>query len=149
MSISSVLKESSRSDLAEILQLFKEFGCASIRNDVSEIYSPPRVVAMAARMGLKPGFALDLTIVDPDDGRPWDSDCADKRAKALAKVREEKPTLADWLSHVSCVLSLANPQLFSHGPGQGRRAAFARSHASSVLHQALLGTNSRRMLLPP
>ena len=48
---------------------------------------------MAARMGLQPGFALDLAVVDPDDGGPWDFDCADKRAKALAKVREEKPTL--------------------------------------------------------
>ena len=70
MSISSVLKDSADSDLQEIMQLLKEFGCASRRNDVSKIYSPPRVVAMAARMGLRPGFALDLTVIDPDDGLP-------------------------------------------------------------------------------
>ena len=93
MSISSILKDSADSDLQEIMQLLKEFGCASRRNDVSEIYSPPRVIAMAARMGLRPGFALDLTVIDPDDGLPWDFDNPKKRAKAMAKVREEEPTL--------------------------------------------------------
>ena len=29
--------------------------------DVAEIYSPPRVVELAQKMGLKPGFSMDLT----------------------------------------------------------------------------------------
>ena len=48
---------------------------------------------LAGRMGLQRGFALHLTVVDPDDGKPWDFDIAAKRAKALRKVQVEKPTL--------------------------------------------------------
>ena len=44
-------------------------------------------------MGLQRGFALDLTVVDPDDGKPWDFEIAAKREKALRKVQMEKPTL--------------------------------------------------------
>ena len=40
--------------------------------DVAEIYSPPRVTKHAPRLGLLPGFALDLTEVGPTDGKPWD-----------------------------------------------------------------------------
>ena len=29
-------------------------------NDISEVYSPPRIAARAARHGLRPGFSLDL-----------------------------------------------------------------------------------------
>ena len=39
--------------------------------DVSEIFSPPRVTAMAPEMGMAPGFAIDLTVPKPD-GQPWD-----------------------------------------------------------------------------
>ena len=39
-----------------------------VPNDVSEIYSRPRVTAYATSLGLSPGFALDLAVVDPDDG---------------------------------------------------------------------------------
>ena len=68
-------------------------GLMSLRNDVSEFYSPPRVTAYASRLGLSPGFALDLTVIDPDDGKPWDFDTKEKRDKAFAKVKEEKPKL--------------------------------------------------------
>ena len=39
--------------------------------DVSGIYSPPRVAALAKRYGLREGFSLDLTIQD-ESGNPWD-----------------------------------------------------------------------------
>eukprot|EP00972_Heterocapsa_arctica_P015186 2236928-Heterocapsa_arctica.AAC.1 len=39
---------------------------------VGEVYSPPRVTARSTQFGVKPCFALDLTEVDPDDGKPWD-----------------------------------------------------------------------------
>ena len=46
------------------------------RNDVqyhvSEVYSPPRVTQLALSAQMIPGMALDLTTVDPDDGKPWD-----------------------------------------------------------------------------
>ena len=38
--------------------------------DAAEVYSPPRVTAAARKMGLNAAWALDLTQVDPDDGKP-------------------------------------------------------------------------------
>ena len=40
--------------------------------DVSDICSPLRVSSMAERIELKPGFAVDLSVIDPQDGMPWD-----------------------------------------------------------------------------
>ena len=60
-------------------------------NDVSEVYSPPRVAVVAERMGLQAGWSLDLTGEDADDGLPWDFSNPAKRAKAMQKVRTEKP----------------------------------------------------------
>jgi len=56
---------------------------------VSEVYSPPRVTALAAEFRLIPGMALDLTVTDPDDGLPWDFSNGKKRRKAewLIKTR--------------------------------------------------------------
>ena len=64
------------------------------RRIVSEMYSPPRVTAELKRgryRHLLPGFALDLTVNDPEDGRPWDFSQADKREKARKMRREQKP----------------------------------------------------------
>ena len=93
LEVSHTLGEASAEDLEELLKLYKNFGSVSYKDAVSEVYSPPRVSALAGRMGLQRGFALDLTVVDPDDGKPWDFDCPAKRAKALRKVQMEKPTL--------------------------------------------------------
>ena len=59
--------------------------------DVAEVYSPPRITAMARTMGLKDGWALDLTETDPDDGEPWDLSVKAKREKAKKKVDEDRP----------------------------------------------------------
>ena len=59
---------------------------------MSEVYSPPRVTAMAEKMGLDPGWALDLTVTD-EDGLAWDFSTQAKRAKALKKVRDDKPLM--------------------------------------------------------
>ena len=64
-----------------------------VRNNVSEIYSRPRVTAYATSLGLSPVFALDLAVVDPDDGKPWDFDVPAKCNKALERIRAEKPKL--------------------------------------------------------
>ena len=69
---------------------------AGIRAVISEIYSPPRVtkaIKLLPELRLIPGFALDLTTVDPEDGRPWDFDDAGKRAKAMERVKREQPVL--------------------------------------------------------
>ena len=45
---------------------------------------------MAKTLGMKPGFALDLTVND-DDGAPWDFSLKEKREKAAEKLEREKP----------------------------------------------------------
>ena len=67
--------------------------CIKFGKHVSEIFSPPRVTKVANKIGLKPGFALDLTENDPVDGLPWDFSKQEKRERALNTLREEKPYL--------------------------------------------------------
>ena len=64
------------------------------RKIISEMYSPPRVSAELKKMRHKhliPGFAFDLTVTDPDDGKVWDFSKKEKRVKALKIIRETKP----------------------------------------------------------
>ena len=62
---------------------------------VSDIYSPPRVSAVAKlcpSYGILPGFALDLTTTD-SDGRHWDFDEEEMRSRVWSKIKEEQPML--------------------------------------------------------
>ena len=52
--------------------------------DVAEVYSPPRITKKAEELGMKAGWALDLTCMDEDDGKPWDFNDEKKRRKAVA-----------------------------------------------------------------
>ena len=66
------------------------------RKIVSEIYSPPRITKLIRELRPKhvmPGFSFDITVLDPDDGMPWDFSIPEKRAKARRKLREQKPYL--------------------------------------------------------
>ena len=60
--------------------------------EVAEVYSPPGVTRMAERMGLRVGWALDLTTCD-EDGRRWDSDQLETRNRAVRKCIKDQPTL--------------------------------------------------------
>ena len=62
------------------------------RNDVSEVYSPPRMATAAKRAGLQPGWSLDLTTFD-DDGTPWDLSKPEKQNKARHMVLTDQPAL--------------------------------------------------------
>ena len=73
---------------------------------VMEIYSPPRVNAVAAMWGLPPGWSIDFTIDDPDDGMPWDFDVQEKRDKAERMVKDKKGLLI-----IGSPLCSANNQL--------------------------------------
>ena len=55
-----------------------------------EVYSPPRIVAEAARCGLRPGFSLDLT-VERKDGDQWDFSRKKHRAEATRMVLQDEP----------------------------------------------------------
>ena len=68
----------------------------SYKHLVSEIYSPPRITKEIKRgryRNLAPGFALDLTVIDPEDGEPWDFSKKEKREKARKMRREQQPIL--------------------------------------------------------
>ena len=60
--------------------------------DVAEMCPPPRVTEAAARMGLNPGFALDLTVKREDD-EPWDFNRSDHREDARGLLKETRPKL--------------------------------------------------------
>ena len=64
------------------------------RRLVSEVFSPPRIthaMRLVPDIDLVPGFALDLTTCDPDDGMPWDFDVKAKRDKARRLLQEQRP----------------------------------------------------------
>ncbi len=66
------------------------------RRIVSEVFSPPRVTALlkeTRHRHLVPGFALDLTVIDPDDGQAWDFNDPLKREKARRMIHRQKPYL--------------------------------------------------------
>ena len=58
--------------------------------EVAEVYSPPRVVAMASKMGLRQGWGMDLTTMDVD-GRAWDSNQKEMRNRAVRGLLRDKP----------------------------------------------------------
>ena len=60
---------------------------------VAEVFSPPRVTALAGKSGLKPGFALDLTQLDTETGRPWDFSSPSMRERAWNLQDSQKPFL--------------------------------------------------------
>ena len=80
---------------APVLKPFND-SAADSNADTAEAYSPPRISDAAARMGLKAGFALDLTEFD-DNGKTWDLSDPQMQRRVLEKIREEKP----WLLVVS------------------------------------------------
>ena len=75
--------------LLEVLRNANAMGHA----DVAEIYSPPRVTSLAEKYGMLPGFALDITVTDPDDGLPWNFDKLSKRKKAIKLIKTQSPKL--------------------------------------------------------
>ena len=78
---------------------------------MSERYSPPRVTAEIKRMKhrhLLPGFALDLKVVDPDDGMPWDFSKSGKREKARRMRRRQRPYMLIGLPECTAFSVLQN-----------------------------------------
>ena len=59
-------------------------------NDLSEIYSPPRIASTANRMGMRGGFSLDFTTPEAD-GYVWDFNKVECRNKAMKLVKRTKP----------------------------------------------------------
>ena len=100
---------------------------------VSEIYSPPRVTALIRQIRSKhflPGYAFDLTTVDPADGKPWDFSIAAKRERARALLREQKPYLL--IGSPMCTAFSTWQRL--NWARSNDRAGMARAYAEAVVH---------------
>ena len=83
-------KGATEEQLMYVGQLLKGVQRPSVH--IAEIFSPPRITRQAMRMGLSPGFALDLSVPDPS-GRVWDFSKAKCRDAAERILRAEKPLL--------------------------------------------------------
>ena len=105
--ISAMSELKQRRDVQEIIKgLEKKFDISLPKNrrqrrtlamtgkyHICEAYSPPRMTARAARHGLKPGWAYDLTRVDEDDGMPWDLSKPEKQRKVKKRLDEDEPMM--------------------------------------------------------
>ena len=60
------------------------------RNDLSEVYSPPRVTKDGASLGLKCAFAFGVIVLDKD-GYVWDFSERSCRKRAWQRLRAECP----------------------------------------------------------
>ena len=60
--------------------------------EVAEVYSPSSVTDMARQMGLRAGWALDISTHDVD-GREWDFNQLEMRNRAIRKILQDKPIL--------------------------------------------------------
>eukprot|EP00972_Heterocapsa_arctica_P028471 4187953-Heterocapsa_arctica.AAC.1 len=71
-------------------------------------------------LGIKPGFALDLIILD-EFGNRWDFDVPAQRQRAMEKIRTEKPQLligSPMCTAFSCIQALNWGRM---APGQKER----------------------------
>ena len=104
-----------------------------IHTHVSEIYSPPRVTGLAPSLGLIPGMALDLSEVDPDDGKPRDFNDPQKRSKALKRVFTERSLLLIGRPMCSSFSRLQNLNWGRMSPEETEKVkAYGRKHLQFV-----------------
>ena len=83
------LQKKSRKMMVKGSNKFKPTTRPSGKADVAEVYSPPRVTQMATKLGMKPGWSLDLTCNDEHDDVPWDFNKVDKRSRAMQKLTKD------------------------------------------------------------
>ena len=60
-------------------------------NDVSEVYSPPRVARRAQRHGLRGGWSLHILVMQ-EGGEAWDLGLPTNRLRAL-RLKRRRPRL--------------------------------------------------------
>lgn len=86
------LNHDDRSEFLQFLSSIQVSFAAAVSHDmdVSEVYSAPRATEAARKMGLMPGWPLDICTVD-EEGHAWDFTNAKMRNKVARKVIEDKP----------------------------------------------------------
>ena len=98
-------REQARQHQREIMSVVESLGgsCRTFRREraksaraiISELYSPPRIRALARELpkfGIAPGLALDLTTCN-SEGEPWDFSKSRMRDEAERLIDEQKPVL--------------------------------------------------------
>ena len=104
-------KRNAENDRLSSMEVIRQaLGC---RADLSEVYSPPRIVAEAKRMGMRGGFSLDFTVPGPD-GYVWDFDKAECRSRALKLVRKVKPYMLIGSPECTPFSTLQNLNMRTH-----------------------------------
>ena len=96
--------------------------------DVAEFYSPPRIANMAANIGLRAGWSMDI-ITNDTDGRAWDFNVAEMRNRAARRVLTDKPML--FIGSPMCTIhSVMNNMNYAHMPPEvvKKRFDYARRH---------------------
>ena len=61
-------------------------------NDISEVFSPPRVVTIAQRSGLRGGWSIDK-IVEKEPGVKWDLTVKSHQDEVLKLIKATEPGL--------------------------------------------------------
>ena len=61
--------------------------------DIAELYSQPRMAEMATVRAMEAGLSLELKCIVEYDGEPWNFTKAGKRARAIEKVKIDKPSM--------------------------------------------------------
>ena len=73
-------------------RMLKRANPATNKCDVSEAYSPPRMIAMARQLGFKPVSALDLTQND-QNGKHWDVSIQSTQEDTIRRINDKAPCL--------------------------------------------------------
>ena len=117
---------------------------------VSEVYSPPRVSAMAKLLpgfDVLPGFALDLTTED-EDGQPWDFDKMDQREKARRLLKQQKPMFLIGTSMCTAFSAWQHKSRTPRGDEESRRIMIrARIHLRFVMELYKMQLDEGRYIL--
>ena len=102
---------------------------------------------MAERLGLKAGWALDLTTCD-EDGRPWNFDQVEMRNRAVRRLLKDEPTLLIGSPLCTAFGQMNNINDYKMEPAEvERRVAYGREHLE-FLYQALQHTVACRKVFP-
>ena len=117
--------------------------------DVAEAYSPPRLVRMACKRGLRGGWSLDLTMIDPDDGKPWDLSLGAKRRKVMEMIKRDKPMLL--IVSPMCGAFSALQELFNY-PRMHKTEVMAKlkdglSHLKFAMELCVMQHNAGRLFM--
>ena len=95
-------------------------------SDVAELYSPPRIVQEAGLRSyggrrLRPGWSLDLTVDDPETGKPWDLSDGKIRTKVVHLITEGKPFMLVMLPMCTAFSQIQAINKDRRGPAVIRR----------------------------